>query len=31
MVDDARARADLGFTPRHDLAATIEAVNWGRW
>ena len=31
MVDDARARHDLGFTPAQDLASTIEAVNWGRW
>jgi UDP-glucose 4-epimerase len=31
MVDDARAREDLGFTPAQDLAATIDAVNWGRW
>ncbi len=31
MVDDERARHDLGFTPAQDLASTIEAVNWGRW
>ncbi len=31
MVDDARARSELHFQPAHDLASTIEAVNWGRW
>ncbi len=31
MVDDARARTELGFTPAYDLKATIEAVDWGRW
>ena len=27
MVDDARARNELGFRPRYDLQATLEAVN----
>lgn len=27
MVDDARARSELGFEPAHDLSATVRAVD----
>jgi UDP-glucose 4-epimerase len=27
MVDDTRARNELGFRPRYDLQATLEPVN----
>jgi UDP-glucose 4-epimerase len=31
MVDDSRARRDLGYAPRHDLMATLSAVDDERW
>jgi UDP-glucose 4-epimerase len=31
MVDDARARRDLGYAPAHDLMATLFAVDDERW
>jgi UDP-glucose 4-epimerase len=31
MVDDARARRDLGYAPEHDLMATLSAVDDERW
>ena len=31
MVDDGRARRDLGYAPRHDLMATLSAVDDERW
>ena len=27
MVDDGRARADLGYAPSHDIEATVRAVD----
>jgi UDP-glucose 4-epimerase len=27
MVDDARARSILGFSPKHDLESTVQAVE----
>lgn len=31
MVDDSKARRDLGYEPRFGLAATLEAVDAERW
>jgi UDP-glucose 4-epimerase len=31
MVDDSRARTLLGYAPRHDLMATLSAVDDERW
>jgi UDP-glucose 4-epimerase len=31
MVDDSRARRELGYAPAHDLMATLDAVNDERW
>lgn len=31
MVDDAKARAELGYQPAHGLAATLRAVDEERW
>jgi UDP-glucose 4-epimerase len=31
MVDDALARAELGYVPAHDLEATLRAVDEERW
>lgn len=31
MVDDAKARRELGYQPRYDLANTLHAVDLERW
>jgi UDP-glucose 4-epimerase len=31
MVDDSRAKTELGYAPRADLAATLRAVDEERW
>ena len=31
MVDDARARAELGFTPATSVEETVRSVDDGRW
>jgi len=31
MIDDSRARRDLGYAPRHGLVATLSAVDDERW
>ncbi len=31
MIDDSRARRDLGYAPRHGLVATLSAVDEERW
>jgi hypothetical protein len=31
MVDDSRARRELCYAPRHDLGATLSAVDEERW
>lgn len=31
MVDDSRARSELGYAPTKDLTSTLEAVNDERW
>jgi hypothetical protein len=31
MVDDSRARRDLGYAPVYDLMATLTAVDDERW
>jgi UDP-glucose 4-epimerase len=31
MIDDARARHELGYAPRHGLVSTLSAVDEERW
>jgi UDP-glucose 4-epimerase len=31
MIDDARARRELGYAPRHGLVSTLSAVDEERW
>lgn len=31
MVDDKKARDELGYAPRHDIEATLRAVDEERW
>jgi UDP-glucose 4-epimerase len=31
MIDDARARRELGYSPRHGLVSTLSAVDEERW
>ena len=31
MVDDSRARAELGYAPEHDIESTLRAVDQERW
>lgn len=31
MVDDSRARRELGYSPRYDLEKTLQAVDLERW
>ena len=31
MVDDNKAREELGYAPRHDIEATLRAVDEERW
>jgi UDP-glucose 4-epimerase len=31
MVDDSKARKELGYAPRHDIASTLRAVDEERW
>jgi hypothetical protein len=31
MVDDTKARTDLGYAPRYGLEATLRAVDEERW
>jgi UDP-glucose 4-epimerase len=31
MVDDARARQDLGFAPVTSIEETVRSVDAGRW
>ena len=31
MVDDAKARRELGYSPRFDLEKTLQAVDLERW
>ena len=31
MVDDSKARRELGYSPRYDLAKTLQAVDLERW
>jgi UDP-glucose 4-epimerase len=31
MVDDRRARSELGYAPRHDIEQTLRAVDEERW
>jgi UDP-glucose 4-epimerase len=31
MVDDSRARSELGYAPAHDLESTLRAVDEERW
>jgi len=31
MVDDTKARTEIGYAPRHNLEATLRAVDDERW
>jgi hypothetical protein len=31
MVDDTKARTELGYLPAHNLEATLRAVDEERW
>ena len=31
MVDDSRAKRELGYAPAHDIESTLRAVDEERW
>jgi hypothetical protein len=31
MVDDSRAKGELGYLPAHDIESTLRAVDEERW